>query len=626
MSPADLPRSSEEFRIRLYQATWMLVVMVVVATTVLALVAIGAVGNLRQAKADVEQRAANDAVLTSVSDRISSAVIDAESPTPTRRSSSGEGRTVLRRWFLERMAELRSGIEASEGDATSILAAADSMERSGLVVIEAMVELDAAAAAGDDAEVNVQRRFLRNHWAAFGLDRNNTQDLLLEAKADRLEQMVNEGDRRLRQLALAAGPTLLLLFGMFWLVRQVRSREAALVASVQRRQQQTQAIVDSLPLGVVWKDTDHRVVGVNLNLIEGLAELGVDDAIGRRISEFDVDGGQGWSQWEELEQQALLEGRGQHAEFTINVGDETRTIRYSCSALLLGEEPIGFVGASQDITESKRLESELTETRRMESIGQLAAGIAHEINTPVQFVSDNTSFLADSFEDVLQLIERMEQLCRPENNIELDRLLTESDIEFLRDEVPGALTQSSEGLARVAEIVRAMKDFSHPGSDIGPGDLNAMITSTATVARNEWRYVAELHLDLADDLPPIRCNQGQIKQVVLNMIVNAAHAIAEAHGDDRPGTLTIATDVVDGSAMMRISDDGIGMSPEVKARIFDRFFTTKDVGLGTGQGLALAWEVVSAHDGSITVDSEPGRGTTFTIELPLHADVGVEVA
>ena len=166
-----------------------------------------------------------------------------------------------------------------------------------------------------------------------------------------------------------------------------------------------------------------------------------------------------------------------------------------------------------------------------------------------------------------------------------------------------------------------MKDFSHPGVETTDADLNRIIESTVSIARNEWKYVADLELDLCPALPAVPCSEGQIKQVVLNMTVNAAHAITDRYGSDAKGTITISTAAVDGEAEIRIADDGQGMTPEVQARIFDQFFTTKTVGAGTGQGLSLAWDVIKGHGGTIRVESEVGQGTTFVVTLPLESQM-----
>lgn len=285
----------------------------------------------------------------------------------------------------------------------------------------------------------------------------------------------------------------------------------------------------------------------------------------------------------------------------------------------------GFVTIKRDITEQLQLEQQLVQAQKLESIGQLAAGIAHEINTPTQYVGDNTRFVKDAFDDIGTLFDKLAELQASESGVVSTRVLgdvlAEADVEYLRDEIPKALAQSLEGVERVAKIVRAMKEFSHPAQEKTLVDLNAAIQSTLTVATSEYKYVADVETDFDPDLPQVNCLPGEFNQVILNMIVNAAHAISDALGEhpDTKGVIRIATRKVNGWAEIEISDTGCGMPEDVKARIFDPFFTTKEVGKGTGQGLNIAHNVViNKHDGQIKVESEPGKGTCFTIRLPLE--------
>lgn len=287
-------------------------------------------------------------------------------------------------------------------------------------------------------------------------------------------------------------------------------------------------------------------------------------------------------------------------------------------------------GVFLDITEEKsheterlEMESQLKHAQKMEAIGQLAAGIAHEINTPSQFVGDNLNFIQDAMNDSFAYIGTLEKLLKQAGN---DSAMTamqnahqEQDIEFLSEEVPQALEQSIDGISRISKIVSAMKEFSHPGLENKQKvDLNHAIESTVVVARNEWKYLADVHLEMADDLPMVNCFPGEINQTILNMIVNSAHAIeAKTAGEDK-GNITITTSADDGQVVIEIADDGIGMEEHVRNRVFEHFFTTKEVGKGTGQGLSIAYSViVEKHSGSLVVDSHPGDGSRFTITLPL---------
>lgn len=277
--------------------------------------------------------------------------------------------------------------------------------------------------------------------------------------------------------------------------------------------------------------------------------------------------------------------------------------------------------------ERRALESELQQAHKMESLGTLSSGIAHEINTPIQYISDNVRFLKDSFDDLLDILEKsraaLDQLSGMAAGspaiVAAETSLASFDFDYLKEEIPSALSQSLEGLEQVSNIVGAIKEFAHPGSvELTPSNINALIRTTATVSRNQWKYLATLELDLASDLPPVPCLAGEIKQVLLNLIVNAAQAI-EATGRDGPGIIRIATRVRDDAVEILVGDDGCGIPVAVQGRVFDPFFTTKGVGKGTGQGLALAYACITKrHGGTIGFESTANLGTTFRITLPIR--------
>jgi PAS domain S-box-containing protein len=289
------------------------------------------------------------------------------------------------------------------------------------------------------------------------------------------------------------------------------------------------------------------------------------------------------------------------------------------------------IGSLRDITERKALEGQLIRAQKLESIGQLAAGIAHEINTPTQFIGDNLRFLRDAFADVLPVLARCTTLAQAAGSGSVDAAsirdvgdaVAEADFAYLDVEIPKALDQSLEGVARVAEIVSAMKDFSHPGGKAkGALDLNHVLETILTVSRNEWRYVAEVETAFAPGLPAVAGLGHELGQTFLNIIVNAAHAIADARADDTApkGTIRITTRALGEVVEVRVEDTGAGIPESIRSRIFDPFFTTKDVGKGTGQGLAIAHNViVDQHGGTLDVESTVGRGTTFVVRLPVAA-------
>ena len=290
---------------------------------------------------------------------------------------------------------------------------------------------------------------------------------------------------------------------------------------------------------------------------------------------------------------------------------------------------MGILLLGADITERKLMQSQLAQAQKLESIGLLAAGIAHEINTPIQYIGDNMLFLQESFQDLSTLLEHyaaLYQVCRDGAPMapvlgHIETTAAAIDVAYLTAEIPTAIQQSLEGVERVATIVRAMKEFSHPGTKEKVSvDLNKAIESTITVARNEWKYVAQMVTDLAPDLPLVPCVPGALNQVLLNILVNAAHALGDIVGDGTPGkgTMTVSTHQVGDGVEIRIADTGPGIPAAIRDKIFDPFFTTKEVGKGTGQGLAIAHTVVvEQHGGQLSFETAEGEGTTFIIRLPL---------
>jgi len=291
-----------------------------------------------------------------------------------------------------------------------------------------------------------------------------------------------------------------------------------------------------------------------------------------------------------------------------------------------GTDELLIIGS--DVTERELLGQQLRQAQKLEAIGQLAAGIAHEINTPIQYVGDNTRFLLESwpsFHALLAIAREMQQEATPgpispQTLQRLDALAQSTDFEYLLTEIPNAIEQSLEGIQRVTKIVRAMKEFSHPGSGEKKAiDINKAIETTITVARNEWKYVAEVETHFDPDLPLVLCHAGEFNQVILNLLINAAQAIAQAVGDgsEGKGKIVVSTVRDQDSVEISVSDNGAGIPEAVRARVFEPFFTTKPVGKGTGQGLGLAHTaIVRRHGGKIWFQSELGKGTTFYIRIP----------
>ncbi|GIF22377.1 PAS domain S-box-containing protein [Actinoplanes tereljensis] len=272
---------------------------------------------------------------------------------------------------------------------------------------------------------------------------------------------------------------------------------------------------------------------------------------------------------------------------------------------------------ARDVSERRRLEMELQHSRRLQSVGRLAAGVAHEINTPIQFIGDNVRFIEEAFTGFVKVLDAYEKLCPAEAAAPIEEVIEAADLEYLREETPIAIGQCLEGVTQVAHIVRAMKAFGHPGGEAKePADLNEAIQNTIIVAANEINFVADVTTDLAD-LPMVPCRIGDINQTMLNLIINAAHAIESANRGR--GTIHITTQVQRDHAVIEVADTGTGVSPEIADKLFDPFFTTRDVGGGTGQGLALVRTlVVDRHGGEVDFTTEPGAGTTFRVLLPLQ--------
>ncbi len=300
-----------------------------------------------------------------------------------------------------------------------------------------------------------------------------------------------------------------------------------------------------------------------------------------------------------------------------------------CAVPAKGGEQTGFIITGADVTERMVLELQLRQAQKLEGIGQLAAGIAHEINTPTQFVGDNIRFLKDSWGPVAEFMtfcgtmqaecaagpvssEHLQQFCE---------LHQKCDLEYLSEHIPKAIDLSLEGVKRIAKIVKGFKEFSHPGSEEKQAiNLNQAIETTISVARHEWKYCADVVTAFDADLPLVPCLVGEFNQVILNLIVNSAHAIsnaAEKNGNGK-GTITISTRQEGDWARIAVADTGAGIPTEIRSRVFEPFFTTKEVGKGTGQGLALAHAaIVKRHQGQLWFESELGHGTTFFIRLPL---------
>ena len=400
--------------------------------------------------------------------------------------------------------------------------------------------------------------------------------------------------------------------------RQQMEEQARIVENEWRR------TVDALPEMIAIIDKKRRITRVNKSMLTFLDKTEAE-LIGQCCFLCSVDN-------DCLHKASLLNTQSYTREMHLEKEGkdlELKIIPYNSA----DGKWLGSIHVFRDITEMKKQEkeqqlrqSQALHSQKLESVGQLASGIAHEINTPTQFVSSNIAFFDEAFADLQSSINNIIKACSAEK-VSTQTILThleEADWNYLEKEIPTAIKQSKEGLNRVSSIVRAMKEFSHPGDrEAQEVDINTIIETTVTVARNEWKYVADVELDLDPELPKISCLSDEMGQVILNLLVNSAHAIEDKLGEtpeEDKGTITIATSQQPCWLVIRISDTGAGMPRHVVEKIFEPFFTTKSTGKGTGQGLAIAYDVItSKHGGNIQVDSQVGQGTTFTIKLPLSA-------
>jgi PAS domain S-box-containing protein len=373
-------------------------------------------------------------------------------------------------------------------------------------------------------------------------------------------------------------------------------------------------MIDLIPAFIYAKDVGSRFIAMNTALARNMG-TDASEAIGK--TDFDFHSPELAKKFYADEQALIKSGTAiidlEEPGFDVVTG-MPRTVCTSKVPLRdENGEVIGIIGVGFDITERKVAEQNLAASEHLESIGRLAAGVAHEINTPIQYLNDSVYFIRDAMQDLLA------------HNAKLAAALphppeTDEDIEDLKRELPPALDRVVDGLARIAEIVRSMKEFSHVDQrEMSRIDLNRAINSTLVIARSEYKYVADLHTDF-QELPHVTCHGGQVNQVVLNLVVNAAHAIADrnkATGATGKGLITVTTRIEDGFAVISIGDTGGGIPEAIRKRIFEPFFTTKEVGRGTGQGLSIAHNVIKAHGGKLDFVTEIGKGTTFSVRLPL---------
>jgi len=426
------------------------------------------------------------------------------------------------------------------------------------------------------------------------------------------------------------------------LARQAAMKMEQLEALVELRTQTLQetnlevecllSAISSLLIGI---DGEGMVRRWNAST-EELFDISADTAIGQPFGRLDID----WVNRDDMLKLISIENEHQSERHEIEYYDRHHAIRLlglSVYPVKKAQQIGGILILGRDITEQRLLELKVHQTQKLESIGQLAAGLAHEINTPIQFVSGNLDFLQQGFGRLEQLLDDHDRLVDalllnqcPEALLKVVATTKEViKLDFLKKEVPKAFTEVIDGVRRVTEIVQAMKSFSHPGSQKKTAvDLNKAILNTVTVSRHEWQRIADIKTDLALDLPLVPCFLGEFNQVMLNLIVNAAHAIGDVVDTHHPnkGMITIRTHHDGSWVRVEVEDTGVGIPDSIHRRIFDPFFTTKEVGKGTGQGLSIAHNIiVNKHGGNLTFETQKNQGTIFKIDLPLQDIKGMRV-
>jgi PAS domain S-box-containing protein len=416
--------------------------------------------------------------------------------------------------------------------------------------------------------------------------------------------------------------------GAIAVLHDITSRKMA-EEEINRAHQETEILLSSISSILIgidkhdkitrWNSAAEKILGIPASKVIGKSILtcGINWDFPKILQQIGRCGEQNDQiYWTDIK---YINGQGKEGYLDVTVN----SLKTNCG------KNAGFVFLISEVTEKRMLEMQLRQSQKLESIGQLAAGIAHEINTPTQFIGDNLHFLQESFKDINKLLQRLVEVDQITSNttnteMELQKLVeikNEIDVEYLLEEIPAALSQSIEGVERVSNIVKAMKEFSHPGTEEKTStDINKALENTILVSRNEWKYSSDVKTDFDPTIPHVLCFQGELNQVFLNMIINGVHAINDSKdkNENQKGIITIKTKKLKDFVEISIGDNGTGIPEEIQSKIFDPFFTTKDVGKGTGQGLAISYNViVNKHGGEIKFDSKINQGTTFFIKLPI---------
>ena len=407
------------------------------------------------------------------------------------------------------------------------------------------------------------------------------------------------------------------------LKEQVRQKDR-----VQHQQRQLITAIESTVDSIIITDAEGEIQYVN-PAFEKLTGYGKDEVRGKtpRL----LKSGQHDEQFYVQLWQSLKSGKTWSGEFC-NMKKDGSIYKEAATISPVHDENgriVNFVAVKRDITQDVRLQEQFRRSQKMESIGTLAAGVAHEVNTPLQYVLSNTLFLQEAFADLNRLVDLTKKIISRDQptadsaiSIESGRKIAEDiDLEYLMGEIPRAIDQNLEGLEKVSSIVKALKDFSSPGTKIKENeDLRKLIDTTLAVSKSYWGTVASMKFICPESFPLVPLYVSEFRQVLLDMMINAVDAVVEKFGNEshQKGRITLSLAAKDTTVELRLSDNGSGISKSHLNQIFDPFFTTKPLGKGRGNALSMAYSVISEmHSGSITVDSEPGRGTEFLIRLPL---------
>ncbi len=410
---------------------------------------------------------------------------------------------------------------------------------------------------------------------------------------------------------IASGFVSLIFLGvlLFFLIRRIQSKQLE-EEQLLHHQRLLEAILDGIKAGMVFIDKETLTITRASEVAGEMLGVSPDSLVGKNCYQYICRFGKTFPE-------GGCPAMGKdiiQAEFELERPDGTKVpIAKTVLELSINNRP-HFVAVMFDITYRKEIERQLAHALKLESIGSLAAGIAHEINTPAQYINDNLKFINRAYNSCVASWEELNGLK------DVPTLQGDNDLNFYLSEVPVAIKQSLEGVEHITTTVQALKKLSHPGNCLmEKNDINALLSNISIVCRNEWKYSAKLEMNLDDSIPSVMYNSHDIGQVFLNLIINAAYAVNEKYGKEmEQGVIILSTFARGDEVVITLEDDGIGIPYELQQRVFDPFFTTKGVGKGTGQGLSICHTIIEKHNGLIQLKSDPGEGTKITISLPIE--------